>query len=162
MRQKHHHRPIAAIAERWPRSLPCLKGYNCLEVAREDISPCNVMQCYCMEKQYLSKGAWEGKRVSVKDTETADAVNSRWHNWGAWAASDMQGDQVQLLGCQDSQAAGSWAGLAACSAMRRRNAESAVVLPAFSVNIYYPRTLLCCLHEPFTELPFASQSWDFG
>lgn len=49
---------------------------------------------------------------------------------------------MQLLGCRDSQAAGSGAVLAAGSARRKRAAKSAVVLLAFSVSFYYPRSLM--------------------
>jgi len=75
----------------------------------------------------------------------------------------MRGDQVQLLGCRDSQEAGSGAVLAAGSARRKRAAQSAVFLLALSVSFYYPRSLLwssktvgCFTYEPLPELPFAS------
>lgn len=70
---------------------------------------------------------------------------------------------MQLLGCQDSQAAGSGAVLTVGSARRNRAAKSTVVLLAFPVSLYYPgfllwssRTTECFIHEPVPELLFAS------
>lgn len=73
---------------------------------------------------------------------------------------------MQLLGCRDSQAAGSGALLAAGSARRNRAAKSAVVLLAFSVIFYQPRSLLrgrtvgCFVHEPLPDVPFPSHFRD--
>ena len=70
---------------------------------------------------------------------------------------------MQLLGCQDSQAAGSGAVLAAGSSRRKRDAKSATVLLALSISLYYLGSLLwssrivgCFIHEPCPELPSPS------
>lgn len=168
--EKKSHRSTSSIAGKWPRSPTCLETHSHCSEKWQGRMPHHgdAMQCFCKQKWHLGEAAWGGKRASAEVTGRADAANSRWCNWGTWAASDMGGDQVQLLGCRDSQAAGSGAVLAAGSARRKRAAKSAVVLPGIFCEFLLfqvpPMQQQNCriFHRGTTPRTFPSHFWDFG